>query len=208
MYPTELFEHICTDLRDRGFSIRENALPTTMCTDLLAQAMKVDLKSAGVGRGVDQTLNERIRGDSIAWIEEQTGAQGQWLDFAAALQLQVNRQLLLGLFSFESHFAMYKPGAFYKKHVDAFKGQANRVLSVVAYLNPDWSESDGGQLVLYSDTHTDQEIARVEPRMGTLVAFLSEDFPHEVMPANKNRCSIAGWYRVNTSQSSRVDPPR
>lgn len=208
MNQMELFDQICADLRDHGFSIRKGALPVALCEALLTQAKQVELKSAGVGRGAEQALNERIRGDSIAWIDERADAQGQWLDFAEALRLQVNRQLLLGLFSFESHFAMYKPGAFYKKHVDAFKGQANRVLSVVAYLNPDWSESDGGQLVLYSDLEPDLEIARVQPQMGTLVVFLSEDFPHEVLPAIKNRCSIAGWYRVNTSQSDRVDPPK
>lgn len=62
---------------------------------------------------------------------------------------------MLGLFSFESHFAHYAPGAFYKTHVDAFKGQANRVLSVVYYLNEAWGAKDGGEMVLYSDTQPD-----------------------------------------------------
>jgi SM-20-related protein len=49
---------------------------------------------------------------------------------------------------------------------------------------------------------------KVTPLMGTLVLFLSEDFPHEVLPATRDRYAIAGWYRINTSVSDRVDPPR
>jgi SM-20-related protein len=40
-----------------------------------------------------------------------------------------------------------------------------------------------------------------------LVVFLSEEFPHEVLPTATDRYSIAGWFRVNTSSAERVDPP-
>lgn len=42
-------------------------------------------------------------------------------------------------------------GAYDKRHYDAFRGEANRILSVVTYLNPAWGNTDGGELVLYSD---------------------------------------------------------
>lgn len=35
--------------------------------------------------------------------------------------------------------------------------------------------------------------------LGTLVVFLSEEFEHEVLPAKRDRYSIAGWFRVNPS---------
>ena len=54
----------------------------------------------------------------------------------------------------------------------------------------------------------DQEGIKVVPLLGTVVTFLSEDFPHEVLPANRDRFSIAGWFRVNGSTAGRVDPPR
>ncbi|WP_370298268.1 2OG-Fe(II) oxygenase, partial [Pontibacterium sp.] len=98
-------------------------------------------------------------------------------------------------------------GAFYKRHVDAFRGEANRVLTMVVYLNPDWTADDGGELVLYT-SDTDQEGIKVVPAMGTVVVFLSEEFPHEVLPAYRDRFSIAGWYRVNSSTTDRIDPPR
>ena len=39
----------------------------------------------------------------------------------------------------------------------------------------------------------------LEPRMGTLVAFLAGDHWHEVLPARKMRMSITGWFRVRAS---------
>ena len=37
----------------------------------------------------------------------------------------------------------------------------------------------------------------VRPEFGTLAVFLSEDIPHEVIPARRERFSIAGWHRCN-----------
>jgi SM-20-related protein len=39
-------------------------------------------------------------------------------------------------------------------------------------------------------------LIRVAPECGKLVIFLSEDFPHEVLPATQLRQSIAGWFRI------------
>jgi SM-20-related protein len=49
---------------------------------------------------------------------------------------------------------------------------------------------------------------RVVPLHGTVVVFLSEEFPHEVLPAHRDRHSIAGWFRVNASIGNAIDPPR
>ena len=204
------FETIAHDLRVQGYSIQEKALPESLVAGLLRemQLLAADrLKPAGVGRAQQHVANASIRRDAISWIETTEGAQGQWLAFTSQLQQYLNRSLLLGLFSFESHFAHYAPGAFYKTHVDAFKGQANRVLSVVLYLNPVWGACDGGEMVLYSETEPRTVLRKISPHAGTLVVFLSEDFPHEVLPAQRDRYSIAGWYRVNTSHAGRVDPP-
>jgi len=48
----------------------------------------------------------------------------------------------------------------------------------------------------------------VLPQLGTLVVFLSEEFPHEVLAAQRDRYSIAGWFRVNSSTAQQIDPPR
>jgi len=73
------------------------------------------------------------------------------------------------------------------------KGARNRIVSSVTYLTPDWNDSDAGHLVLYDGDEL--EIQRVLPQAGTLVLFMSEDIPHEVLPPTRPRSSIAGWYR-------------
>jgi SM-20-related protein len=72
------------------------------------------------------------------------------------LRIGLNRRLFLGLFDFECHYSHYAKGDFYQRHMDAFKGgvsqgHSNRVLSTVFYMNSDWGENDGGELLLYSD---------------------------------------------------------
>ena len=93
------------------------------------------------------------------------------------LRSEVNRQFFMGLFDYECHYAKYQAGDFYKKHLDAFKGRSNRVLTTVCYLN---SPSVGGELVIYAEDST-TVLARVSPKAGTLVVFESERFPHEVL---------------------------
>ncbi|MDC0662430.1 2OG-Fe(II) oxygenase [Marinobacter sp. SS21] len=206
---THLYETIANDLRATGYSINVNALPQDLAESLWHYLQGLSNRAfdpAGIGRDRDRMLNNFVRSDEICWITGEDEPCRRWLAWASELQTYLNRRLLLGLFSFESHFAHYAPGDFYKKHLDAFKGEANRTLSLVAYLNPGWQPDDGGELVLYTGDDGLQS-TRVTPGFGTVVAFLSEDFPHEVLPAARDRYSIAGWYRVNTSHAGRVDPP-
>jgi SM-20-related protein len=205
-----IFELIARDIEEQGYSIRPGALPGDIASVLYDYQLAMDstqYDSAGIGRGESYIHNDFVRTDEICWIDG-TSAPGQaWLEWAAALKTYLNRRLFLGLFSFESHFAHYSPGDFYKRHYDAFKGQANRVLSIVAYLNPGWLPSDGGELVIYNHEH-DKEGIKVIPLYGTVVVFLSEEFPHEVLPANRDRYSVAGWFRLNSTTPDKVDPPR
>ena len=204
-----IFSLITQDIKDKGFSVRPCALPEELANSLFfhQQAMEAEqFKKAGIGRGGKYLKNDFVRTDEICWITGETDAGRQWLDWTSSLQRFLNRHLFLGLFSFESHFSHYGSGDYYKRHYDAFRGEANRVLSVVAYLNTGWTSMDGGELVLYKDD-CDSSGVKVVPLLGTLVTFLSEEFPHEVLSANRDRYAIAGWFRVNTSGLSKVDPP-
>jgi SM-20-related protein len=205
-----LFAQVADDLTNKGYSIQPFALPLDLSNHLLEQVLSMSAESfieAGIGRAKEHMRNDFVRRDEICWISGNSQAGAQWLDWTKQLQEYLNRRLFLGLFSFESHFAHYSAGSFYKRHLDAFKGEANRVLSLVAYLNPDWQINDGGELVLYKNEH-DLEGLKVVPALGTLAIFLSDEFPHEVLPAQRDRYSIAGWYRINSSSADRVDPPR
>jgi SM-20-related protein len=210
-----LFDSITNDIVDKGYSISHYALPKALTTLLLqhiTQLPKEKYKRAGIGRAKDHVINDFIRTDDISWITNNSEATCEWLKWTSSLQAFLNRRLFLGLFSFESHFSHYINGDFYKKHKDAFKGEDNRVVSVVVYLNKNWSEADGGELVIYENTLsypvvTLNSIATVTPSLGTVVVFLSEDFPHEVLPVKSDRYSIAGWFRLNNSFSDKIDPP-
>lgn len=205
----DFFERIARDLQEKGFSISPCALPFSLAEDLgahLHSMPEFKFEQAGIGRDQAHSLNNFVRTDEICWITGESEAGQRWLNWTGQLQQYLNRRLFLGLFSFESHFAHYSPGDFYKRHLDAFKGQANRVLSVVVYLNRGWQPHEGGELVLYLNDE-DQQGIKVTPTFGTVAVFLSEEFPHEVLPATRDRFSIAGWFRVNTSTAERVDPP-
>jgi SM-20-related protein len=204
-----LFARIAIDIREKGFSINPTALPLALSESLSAHALSMDgskFAAAGVGRGDDFIRSDFVRTDEISWITGDSKAGSDWLKWTKLLQKYLNENLLLGLFSFESQFAHYGVGDYYKRHSDAFKGEANRVLSLVLYLNPRWTMADGGELVIYQNDQ-DFDGVKVTPLLGTLVVFLSEEFPHEVLSASRDRYSVAGWYRVNSSISAKVDPP-
>lgn len=212
---SSLFESIANDIFDKGYSICPDALPVNLTNSLSQHIIELpseNFKRAGIGRTKDHMINDFIRTDAISWITNNDEASCAWINWAESLQAYLNRRLFLGLFSFESHFAHYAKGDFYKKHKDAFKGEGNRVLSVVVYLNQQWVSSDGGELVIYTKNLDNTSFATnnkitVTPSFGTIVVFLSEQFPHEVLPAKRDRYSIAGWFRLNNSIANNIDPP-
>jgi SM-20-related protein len=188
---------IADALAERGWAIAASFL----CADLV-QALAADARAqmragafrpAGVGAGAQHAVRADIRRDVIQWLEPPGAnpAQQTCLAQFEALRLVLNRELQLGLFDFECHYASYPPGAFYRRHLDRFTGDDRRVLSCVLYLNDAWLPEDGGQLRLYLP----DGMREVRPEGGTLVAFLSERVEHEVLPARRERSSLAGWFR-------------
>lgn len=210
-----LFDSITNDIVDKGYSISHYALPkelTTLLLQHITSLPKENYKQAGIGRAEEYAISDFIRTDEISWISSNSKATCAWIKWTTSLRSHLNRRLFLGLFSFESHFSHYTKGDFYKKHKDAFKGENNRVISVVVYLNKNWFVSDGGELVIYDSqlstaSIASNSIATVTPSLGTIVVFLSEEFPHEVLPAKNDRYSIAGWFRLNNSIANKIDPP-
>lgn len=198
-----LLERVATALHDTGYIVLDDVLPPLLAQGLireLDEQLDGGLRPAGVGRGGDFQHNPDIRRDKICWLEGRTPAAAAFLHWMDALRTGLNRRLFLGLFDYEAHFALYEPGDFYQTHRDAFRDATGagpgRKLSTVVYLNPGWVEGDGGELVLY-DEAGEKRLEKVAPLMGRLLVFLSEDFPHEVLPATFARKSIAGWFRVN-----------
>jgi SM-20-related protein len=192
----QLFLEIIDALVDNGYCIVPNALNPELCHSLKITAKtQRDYKYAGISKSSSKHLDSRRRRDKISWLTEDRASQSHYLDFMRKLQEQLNHQLYLGINYYESHFAIYEKGAFYEKHIDAFKGEKNRVITTVYYLNDVWDEKDGGELIMYNEEN--KYIDTIMPLANTLVIFLSEKFPHEVLPANKPRLSIAGWFRID-----------
>ena len=197
---------IADELIAKGYLIIDHAVPELLLQGLLKyfkELQEDQFKSAGIGRRSDFQRQNEIRSDKIHWITANTEATAEFLQCMESVRLGINRRLFMGVSDYESHFAHYPVGAFYKKHVDAFRPHkispqtnSNRVLSTVLYLNETWQRDDGGELVLYAEDG-EQVLEKVLPEFGRLVIFLSEKFPHEVLPANRERKSIAGWFRVN-----------
>ncbi len=202
-----LYDALLDALVDNGYCIIDDFLSPELTRALREELVALNnqgMTQAGIGRGGQQQLNNDIRSDKTQWLNGATEAQKQFLAQSDKLRIEINRQLYMGLFDYESHYAVYEPGSFYKKHIDAFKGRSNRVLTNVFYLNEHWESDWGGELAIYDEN--DQLIERVLPKGGCAVFFLSERFPHEVLSTCKQRLSIAGWYRINSNTGKALDP--
>lgn len=203
---------ISDDLVARGWSVTDHYLSDDVCRHLIRRFEELRaeeaLTPAGIGRFGDNQIAPDIRRDKTHWLMRNDPVDVLYLDILEGLRQDLNRELFLGLFEYEAHYALYPPGGFYKRHVDALKGEKNRIVSTVFYLNEEWQQGDGGELALYDEKGSPQPLAIVKPHLGTLVTFLSEDIPHEVLPAFKTRRSIAGWFRCNASSADRIDPLR
>lgn len=205
--PHNLIEGLLDNLADAlvrdGYQIINDTFPLSLVDGLWQEFQTLpesELRVAGVGRQDDFQVNRQIRRDKIHWLDGNTEMQQAFLTWMEAVRLGLNRRLFMGLFDYECHYASYAPGAFYKKHLDAFKyplnpAQPNRILSTVLYLNPEWRTGDGGELLLYDEDDT-QLLQTVAPEYGKLMIFLSDRFPHEVLVAHRERQSIAGWFRT------------
>lgn len=191
------FSVIIDDLAAQGWSLlpdfADQRLTTQLAEECRRRAKNGLLSPAGVGRGAGQAVREAVRGDHIEWLERgQSAACDAYLELLERVRTALNQQLFLGLETYESHFALYPPGAFYKKHLDRFRDDDRRTVSVVLYLNADWQPDDGGELRLYLQ---DATVRDVQPNAGSLLVFMSADMPHEVLPATRERLSLAGWFR-------------
>jgi SM-20-related protein len=187
-----ILEKITELLSSQGWAVIEDFLSATRVAKLAQEARRLELRKAGVGK--PRIINNDIRGDHILWLDSAQASKSQqtYLELTEQLRLALNRDMKLGLFEFESHIAHYPVGAFYRKHLDSFQQDNRRIISSVLYLNQGWRAEHGGQLRLYLNS---QDYKDIVPQGGTLVLFYSDQFWHEVLPAKRDRLSIAGWFK-------------
>ena len=192
---------MATGLDARGFAVVPGFLAREPVTALRGEGKRRrasgEFHSATVGRAGSAAPNASIRGDSICWIGGRASSAPECALIAQlhALSVALNGAFFLGLAEIEAHYACYPPGAGYVRHVDRFRDDAARVISLVLYLNDDWHDTDGGALRIYATRTAHEPACELAPRGGTLVVMRSETIAHEVLPATAERWSIAGWLR-------------
>jgi SM-20-related protein len=156
-----------------------------------------EFAAARVGGGESLQRREEIRGDSTCWIVAPLlSAELALLARFERLRLELNRAAHLGLFELELHYAWYQRGAGYARHVDQPHGRVQRQVSLVLYLNDGWTRAAGGELRFFdaADQHRD-----IEPIAGRLVCFLTTGRAHAVLPTQRDRLSVTGWFRARES---------
>lgn len=206
----DIFSRVVDAIHQQGYIVLDDFLSPATLQGLCQHYHSIEqarFRAAGVGREQAYQLNQQVRSDEIFWLDGKDPASAGYFDWLEQLRLRINQELFLGLFDYESHYAYYPVGAFYKRHVDAFKGSSNRRLSTVLYLNEQWQAEDGGELLMY-EADEDKPFETIQPIYGRLVIFLSERFPHEVAITQRERFSLTGWFRINGSRSEQPDPPK
>jgi SM-20-related protein len=186
---------LADQIADNGYAVIDDFLSNEEIDSILAlEGFKnglLQFKKAGIGKNQDKQINEAIRGDYIQWIDP-NNAEPPLLTYLGRLKQViafVNQSLFLSLKDCEVHQTIYPIGSFYKRHLDQFKKDDHRKLSVICYLNKDWKEADGGQLRMFIG-HESKDIL---PVAGRLVCFRSDLLEHEVLPATRERLSLTGW---------------
>jgi Rps23 Pro-64 3,4-dihydroxylase Tpa1-like proline 4-hydroxylase len=141
-------------LRTNGYSVSPGMLPPELIASLAAEQRRREgageLGRAGTGRGAGQAAGGTRRQAQSSWFNNGTAAERNYCAFAERIRLAINSRLFLGLFEFEAQFLHYPPGGFYRRHIDALQGERNRIVSMIAYLNEDWTRQDGGALSVWA----------------------------------------------------------
>jgi SM-20-related protein len=189
------FDLLIDSYLDNKIGIDTGFLSKTLSDGLqqnLLQLQRDDrMTNAGVGNKEVKDKKQKIRGDKIYWMDKSHSNiyEKEFLQLAEDFISHLNSTCYTGINDYEFHYAVYEEGSFYKRHTDQFKNDSNRKYSLINYLNENWLEEDGGQLLVYQNNDTQT----ILPHSQTAVFFKSDEMEHEVMKANRQRMSISGW---------------
>jgi len=193
--PQTDFEPVADGLANQGYAVidrfvNEKEVESVLQLDNFKKGLS-EFKKAGIGQSASKQINESVRGDFIQWIDRNTAPAAllPYISKIDALILFLNQSLFLSLKDFEMHMTVYPVGSYYKRHLDQFKEDDHRKLSVICYLNENWKEEHGGQLRM----HVQDNPIDILPLAGRLVCFRSDQVEHEVLPATRERLSLTGW---------------
>ncbi len=145
------------------------------------------------GTGTEKDTTQKKRSDKIFWLDKKNKNihEQEFLDYVEQFIDYLNRTCYTGINAYEFHYALYEPGSYYHRHKDQFKNNHERKYSLISYLNDDWTDADGGALVIYRDDKSES----ILPTIQKAVFFQSCETEHEVMVAHRPRMSVTGWLK-------------
>jgi SM-20-related protein len=191
------FETLITSYIASKVGIAEDFLSEKLCQNLKDNILKLEsndlMNAAGIGNDNKMHFNDLIRNDKIHWLDPKSKDtfEQEFFDKMDAFVAHLNESCFTSIKSYEFHYTLYEPGAFYRRHLDQFKDDAKRQFSMINYLNADWKEQDGGKLLIYQKNNN-QKIA---PTQGKTVFFKSDNLEHEILVTTKRRMSVTGWLK-------------
>ncbi|WP_243408699.1 2OG-Fe(II) oxygenase [Flavobacterium sp. WLB] len=151
------------------------------------------LLAAGIGNSEKLSFDGKIRNDAIYWLDKKHNNvfENEFFDKIDAFVPYLNESCFAGITGYEFHYSLYEKGDFYLKHLDQFKNNSSRKYSMISYLNSNWKESDGGELMI----HQNNSEQKISPIQGKTVFFKSNELVHEVLVTQNTRMSITGWLK-------------
>lgn len=191
------FETLIATYIENKVGISEHFLSATLANNLKQNLIVLNeqslLMDAGTGNSEAVAYDSSVRSDSIYWLDKKHNNEFENEFFAQieAFIIYLNQTCYAGITGYEFHYSLYESGDFYLKHLDQFKNNPSRKYSMISYLNSNWHESDGGELLIHQ-TNNNQKIA---PTQGKTVFFKSDELVHEVLVTQKTRMSVTGWLK-------------
>jgi Rps23 Pro-64 3,4-dihydroxylase Tpa1-like proline 4-hydroxylase len=191
------FEILIANFIENNIGVSEDFLSKNLSEHLKINLLDLNkeklLLLAGTGNVEKLIHNAAVRSDSIYWLDRKNENQyeNEFFDQIEDFIKYLNKTCYAGITGYEFHYSLYEIGSFYKKHIDRFQNNSDRKYSLISYLNADWVEGDGGQLLIHQDSGNQ----KISPTQGKTVFFKSNELEHEVLVTNQRRMSITGWLK-------------
>ncbi len=191
------FETLINSFIENNVGIADHFLSEKLANhlkdNLLSLHHKKLLFAAGTGNTHNPVHNAAVRSDSIYWLDRTHDNQHEndFFDLIDDFIKYLNISCYTGITGYEFHYSLYETGSFYRKHLDQFQNNQSREYSLISYLNEDWLESDGGELMI----HQKDNNQKISPTNGKTVFFKSNELVHEVLVTNQRRMSVTGWLK-------------
>ena len=191
------FDLLIDSYLDNNIGIDTGFLTEDLSKGLLQNILQLQkdelMTAAGIGNEEVKDPRQKMRSDKIYWMDKKHPNifEQEFLEQVENFIDHLNSTCYTGINGYEFHYAVYEEGSFYRRHKDQFKNNNDRKYSLINYLNENWLEEDGGQLLVYQN----EAVRKILPQSQTAVFFKSDEIEHEVVKASRSRMSITGWLK-------------